>query len=126
MKVWTLPVLAALIALAVFLVPSGGTSSPAFAEIGECGNDVIDVPDSGALFNFTAACALHDDCYAAGGDEAARNVCDSQFLAAMQASCVEMWQAQPIKLRLCLGVAKTYYLGVHLFGWLFFPYSTDV
>ena len=123
MKAWTLPLLANLFALALILMPVGG-AAPAYAVEDACGNDVINVPDSGANFDFTAACVVHDECYGAGGDEAARNACDTAFLTAMQESCDAMWPTSPLRHRICLGVAKTYYLGVHLFGWLFFPYST--
>jgi hypothetical protein len=122
MKAWTLPVFAALLALTLLFIPAGGSTVQA-QEADACGNDVIDVPDSGASFDFTAACAAHDACYAAGGTEANRNACDTAFLTAMRASCNEMWSSQPVRLRICQGVATTYYLGVHLFGWLFFPYS---
>jgi hypothetical protein len=125
MKAFTLPVIAALVALALVLVPGSGGGVAMAQQPDACGNDVLDVPDSGATFNFTAACEQHDACYAAGGTEADRNACDQAFRAAMQQSCSEMWPSQPLRLRICNGVANTYYLGVHLFGWLFFPYSTS-
>jgi hypothetical protein len=123
MKVWMSAVIAALLALAVFTVPGGATRT-ALAETNVCGNDVIDVPDTGATFDFTAACQGHDDCYALGGDESARRTCDSNFLSAMQEYCQTTYPTQFFKRWSCNTVATTYYLGVHLFGWLFFPYST--
>jgi glutamate synthase domain-containing protein 1 len=124
MKVWLLPVFAVLLALTLAIVP-GGSASPALAqEADACGiGGVFDVPDSGAVFDFTEACQAHDECYSEGGDEADRNACDRAFLAAMQGSCNEMWPDSPFRRHVCLGVANTYFLGVHFFGWLFFPYS---
>jgi len=124
MKILTLPVIAALLALTLVLIPVGGGGSALAQQPDACGIDgVLDVPDSGANFNFTNACIAHDECYAAGGTEAERTACDQQFLGNMRASCGDMWPSQPLRLRICNGVANTYYLGVHLFGWLFFPYS---
>ena len=114
MKAITLPIIALLIALTLLFIPAGGSTVQA-QEADACGNDVLDVPDSGATFDFTEACEAHDSCYAAGGTEANRNACDSAFLTAMQASCSEMWPSQPLRLRICQSVATTYYLGVHLF-----------
>ena len=122
-KALTLPVLAALLALVMVLVPAGGDT--AHAQLADaCGIEgVFDVPDFGATFNFTDACVNHDICYGNGGSEADRNACDQAFRAEMQQSCASMWPSQPLRLRICNGVGTTYYLGVHLFGWLFFPYD---
>jgi hypothetical protein len=125
MKALTLPLFAALVALALILVPVGGGGTASAQQPDACGFEGFDVPDSGATFNFAAACAAHDECYAAGGTEEDRNACDLAFRAAMEQSCAEMWPSQPLRLRICRGVATTYYLGVHLFGWLVFPYSTN-
>ena len=122
MKTWTVALSALLSALTLAFIPAGAMS-PAHAQEDACGNDALDVPDSGATFDFTEACLEHDECYAAGGTEADRNACDAAFLADMQASCAEMWPDSFFKRRICEGVAQTYHLGVHFFGWLFFPYT---
>ena len=88
-----------------------------------CGNDFVDVPDSGRLFDFTEACLGHDDCYGLGGTESDRRACDNAFLADMQASCDQMWPGQFFKRRACYSVATTYYLGARLGGWAFFEYG---
>jgi hypothetical protein len=119
MKVWMLPVFAALIALTLILVP-GAATSPAHADVGACGIEGFDVPDSKeGVFDFTQACEAHDACYATfggpDGTEAARRSCDQAFLDAMLGSC-----QTSARVRICEGVAKTYFLGVRLFGWLTF------
>jgi hypothetical protein len=118
MKVWMLPVFAALIALTVVLIP-GGSTATAQEPDNFCGTENFDVPDSGANFDFTDACMAHDQCYATSGGpdgtEADRRACDQAFLDAMLESCQTF-----ARIRICEGVAKTYFLGVRLFGWLTF------
>lgn len=114
---------AAVLALALFALP-GQTVSTAYAVPSDnvCGNSAIDVPDSGNTFNFSEPCAIHDKCYAQGGTERDRRSCDQAFLDAMLASCAagERWKRLG-----CGTVAYTYYLGVRLGGWAFFPYGSQ-
>lgn len=88
-----------------------------------CGNGVVDVPDTGPSFDFHKACAIHDDCYSNGGTEADRRACDTDFLNNMLATCAHMWRWPDPRLANCRSVAFTYYLGVRLGGWAFFPYG---
>jgi hypothetical protein len=126
-KSWMLAMFAAAIGLALFVAPGGEVSSvQAIPILDYCGNDVVDVPDSGPTFNFAEACAIHDDCYSNGGTESDRRACDAEFLSNMRASCSEMWPNQFFKRRACTNVALTYYLGVALGGWAFFPYGEQV
>ena len=118
MKLLLSSAIAVLLALALFALP-GGTTTTAYAE-NVCGNDVIDVPDSGRTFDFTGACADHDLCYADGGSESDRQECDQEFLEAMLDSCEDRPRLQRFS---CVSRAYTYYAGVRLGGWAFFPYS---
>jgi hypothetical protein len=115
--------IAIVVALALFALPSGGISTVQAADPGACGNVVIDVPDTGSVFNFVDACMGHDACYSEGGTEADRTGCDNAFLDAMETSCDSQWATQRFKHAGCYGVAYTYYLGVRIGGWAFFPYS---
>lgn len=111
--------LAAVLAVALF---TASPSRPAHAQADACGIPGFDVPDSGANFDFTTACAAHDACYDAfhGQGEAARKACDDQFLADMQAACAEQWPRQPLRRAACNSVANLYYRGVRAGGWLVF------
>lgn len=120
-RFWLAGIIAAALTLTVFGFSAGGGT--AYADEGACGNDVVDVPDAGSTFDFTDACEGHDACYAEGGTEADRTSCDNEFLDDMRASCSEMWPTQFFKRLACQSVAGTYYLGVRLGGWAFFPYS---
>ena len=122
MKHW-MGLMVAVVALAVFALPGGSVSVVHAADPGACGNDVIDVPDTGTVFNFVSPCLGHDACYGAGGTETDRTTCDDNFYAAMETSCDTMWPTKALKRAACYGVATTYYLGVRVGGWLFFPYS---
>jgi hypothetical protein len=123
MKIWMVGAIAAVFAMALFVLPGTGRPSTAYAA-DYCGVEgVLDVPDSGATFDFTDACAAHDACYAQGGTEADRRSCDQQFLEDMLQSCSDAWPNQWFKRHACDSVAYTYYLGVHLGGWAFFPYG---
>ena len=102
---------------------------PTATETHHCGTDTIQVPDRGAYFDFADACANHDVCYATGGSEFDRYLCDRAFLSDMTASCNAMWPVSSIwdtaqlrSRRLCYGVAYTYYLGVRLGGSAYFNY----
>jgi hypothetical protein len=112
------------LAAALLMVTLFAFSSPATTRAQEdaCGVMGFDIPDSGANFDFTEACAAHDDCYTTfhGQGETARKACDDQFLADMQESCAEQWPAQPLRRKICNAVALVYYTGVRVGGWLFF------
>ena len=124
MKVLMLGMITIAAALAFSVVPGAGVSSVQAIPTNTCGNDVIDVPDSGATFHFTSACLFHDECYGQGGTESDRRACDAQFLTDMRGSCDQMWPSQWLKRWSCYSVARTYYLGVSLGGWAFFDYGT--
>jgi len=71
------------------------------------------------IFDFTAACAAHDLCYASG--EQTQAACDDQFLQDMNALCAAHHPGALNPLRLvCLTFAQLYYGGVRLFGQFFF------
>jgi hypothetical protein len=85
-----------------------------------CGNDFVDVPDSGAYFDFYDACLAHDECYGAGGGPSQRRACDDAFLADMQAYCNSTYSVRQAGYYHCHTTARIYYAGVRLGGWLFF------
>jgi hypothetical protein len=118
-------VLAVALALVALSGSAHGVSTVSAQEADACGNPVIDVPDSGPTFDFTDACAEHDECYGGGGSEADRRACDEQFLMNMQVSCNEMWPGQLRKRFSCYSIALTYFLGVRLGGWAFFDYGEE-
>ena len=78
------------------------------------------VPDTvPGLFDFTDACAAHDECYAAG--EQTQAECDTQFRQDMNAACVAQHPGALDPSRYaCLFFAQLYYTGVVLFGQFFF------
>lgn len=81
----------ALIVGALFLA-LGATSSTSVAAAPPpsedyCGVEGFNVPDYGQFFNFTNACASHDECWYFAADQTDLFVCDQRFLADMQASC---------------------------------------
>jgi len=119
MRIAVIGFVTTLLALAVLVSSPSGT---AYGQADACGVLGFDVPDSGANFDFSAACAAHDACYAAhhGEGEAARKACDDQFLADMRESCASLWPNQPLRRALCNSVARTYYSAVRIGGWLFF------
>jgi hypothetical protein len=119
MRVWILSSIA--VAAIVILAVPGSMASAQQADT--CGNQVIDVPDSGPAFDFNFACAVHDDCYEGGGSEEDRTACDDEFLANMRTSCDEMWPGQLFKRYSCYSVAITYFLGVRIGGWAFWDYT---
>ncbi len=128
MKIWIASAIAAMLAMALFVLP--GSSGTAHATPPNyCGIEgYFDVPDAQpGLFDFADACMGHDECYGNGGTEADRRSCDREFLDEMLASCSDMWSSrQWFKARSCASVAYTYYTAVHLGGWLFFPYGGPV
>ena len=86
----------------------------AFPDGGNC----TGVPDSiPGIFDFTAACAAHDACYASGQTQLA---CDEAFRHAMVAACATVYpSALDARRYLCLTFAQLYYFGVRLFGQFF-------
>ena len=119
-----------LIALAAFAVMAGtvvgfsGSQSVAYADPQDfCGVDGLEIPDSGDVFDFSEACAEHDVCYGHGGDEYDRYLCDREFFSDMLDSCSDMWDRFDRELWQCRSIARTYYIGVRLGGFLFFPYG---
>jgi hypothetical protein len=137
MTVTRLWVLALAIGIAGFVVAGSASSSeasgryvPAAGHLAQpvpakedfCGNEVINVPDSGPFFDFTKACYNHDECYADSPQgPAARAACDMAFSQQMRASCSEMWPSwiDP-RLYKCDALATLYYEAVRAGGWLFF------
>ncbi len=77
------------------------------------------VPDQlPGIFDFTEACAAHDDCYAVGEDRAA---CDTSFRQDMLQLCTTQHpEALDAGRVLCFTFAELYFLGVRLFGGPFF------
>jgi hypothetical protein len=68
------------------------------------------IPNSVAgLFNFTASCDGHDNCYARSGIP--RHACDDWFQEDMNASCASSWWPGA-----CRGVASLYAWAVRTFG----------
>ena len=121
MKVGLAGLAIALVALTVLAYTPGRSTERAYAA-DSCGVMGFDVPDSGQNFDFTSACAAHDDCYGAhhGEGETARKACDDAFLSDMLSSCASQWPRQPVRRAACNTVAGIYYSGVRLGGWLFF------
>lgn len=81
------------------------------------------VPDSGAYFNFHAACDAHDYCYAFkyyGDSYNGRLTCDQIFRDDMRAYCNSTYSWSWWRRSICRGVANTYYTGVRTFGGAFF------
>ncbi len=76
------------------------------------------VPDAlPGIFDFTAACEAHDECYASGEDRAA---CDQAFREDLLTACATQHpDAFDIRRYLCFGLAELYYIGVSLFGGFF-------
>jgi hypothetical protein len=96
------------------LAPSAAEAQQATTACGPGGTGDQLVPDSGPWFNFTAACAAHDACYAAQRGQA---FCDRRFRDDMYASCaMRPWYQRG----LCRGTADVYYEAVRRFGHLFY------
>ena len=92
------------------------TASPLLDDGGMC----TAVPDTvPGLFDFTDACAAHDECYASG--EQTQAECDTQFRQDMNAACVTQHPSALDPARYaCLVFAQVYYAGVVFFGQFFF------
>jgi phospholipase A2-like protein len=96
------------------LAPSAQEAQQATTACGPGGAGDQLVPDSGPWFNFTAACASHDACYAAQLGQA---YCDRRFRDDMYAHCATRpWYQRA----LCRNTADVYYEAVRRFGHLFY------
>ncbi|HJV08252.1 MAG TPA: phospholipase A2 [Acidimicrobiales bacterium] len=115
-------VLLVVAALGLAVAPAGAQQVPpdiatlidAFPDGGAC----TGVPDAiPGVFDFTAACAAHDACYASGAPQLQ---CDDAFRQAMNASCAAAFpSALDGRRYVCLTFAQLYYFGVRLFGQFF-------
>ena len=78
------------------------------------------VPDRiPGIFDFTDACASHDECYASG--EQTRAQCDEAFRSDMVVACVVQHPSALDPARYaCLTFAQLYYAGIRFFGQFFF------
>ena len=96
------------------LAPTAQEAQQATTACGPGGAGDQLVPDSGPWFNFTAACAAHDACYAAQRGQAN---CDRRFRDDMYAHCATRpWYQRG----LCRNTADLYYEAVRRFGHLFY------
>jgi hypothetical protein len=96
------------------LAPSVAEAQEATTACGPGGVGDQLVPDSGPWFNFTAACANHDACYAA---QQGQLNCDNWFRDDMYAHCATRpWYQRG----LCRSTANVYYDAVRRFGHLFY------
>jgi len=121
MKMMLAALLASFIVITLLVAP-GGSTTTAEAAIDYCGTAEVDVPDTGPTFDFTAACAAHDACYAQyhGTNETNRKQCDDRFYNAMAKHCRDRWRRWQGELYDCLATAGAYYTGVRVGGWLYF------
>ena len=121
MKTMLIALFASLLVI-TFLVAPGSHASTAEAAVDYCGTAEVDVPDAGPSFDFTAACAAHDACYAQyhGTNETNRKRCDDRFYTAMANYCKDRWRWWQGEYYDCLATASVYYAGVRLGGWLYF------
>jgi hypothetical protein len=121
MKAVAVATFAFLLVITLLFVP-GGRTPVAEAQVDYCGTAEVDVPDTGPTFDFTAACAAHDACYAQyhGTNETNRRRCDDRFHNAMAQHCKNRWRWWQGEYYDCLTTAGVYYAGVRLGGWLYF------
>ena len=112
---------ASLIVITLMVAP-GSRASTAEAAVDYCGTAEVDVPDTGPSFDFTAACAAHDVCYAQyhSTNETNRKRCDDRFYNAMAQHCQNRWRWWQGEYYDCLATAGAYYTGVRVGGWLYF------
>lgn len=113
--------------LALFATPAGAQEAPAgevdvaaftgtFPIPGDDGGTCTGVPDTiPGIFDFTDACAAHDECYAAGAQS--RLACDLAFREDMIAACqVQHPDVFNPRRYACLSFAELYFTGVRIFG----------
>ena len=116
-----------LVVLAVALAASPAGAQAAAVERADVATLIDAFPDGGActgvpdaipgVFDFSAACAVHDACYASGQPQLG---CDDAFRQQMVAACaVQHPSAVDPRRYLCLTFAQLYYFGVRLFGQFF-------
>jgi hypothetical protein len=74
------------------------------------------VPDTFGAANFTAACRAHDLCYSSS---TARLTCDLLLLAGLRQACNVYPEGSSLRTT-CYTVASIYFVGVRLFGWIFY------
>ena len=87
------------------------------------GDSCTAVPDNFGRADFTDACDAHDDCY--GPDSTTdRAECDLRLFVALRAACLDAYRYQPGLLLTCNTVAAIYYVGVRLFGAIFYDSTT--
>ena len=78
------------------------------------------VPDSFGDADFTTACNLHDTCYSSS---TSRLACDLALLRGLTAACEDAYPAGNSLRLTCYTVASIYFVGVRLFGGLFYTGS---
>lgn len=78
------------------------------------------VPDSFGEADFTTACDLHDTCYSSS---TSRLACDFALLRGLREACEDAYAAGSSLRLTCYTVASIYFVGVRLFGWLFYTGS---
>ena len=119
-------VFSVILTLASPAVAHGATTTPSAPAIltsfDPDGEPCTGVPNSvPGVFDFTAACANHDACYAAGSD---RQACDVAFREEMITACdTQHPEVYDPRRYTCLSFAELYYIGVRIFGGFFFPTS---
>src|SRR5687768_16428296 len=94
MKTISIALFAAVVVITIMLAPGRHASTAEAAAVDYCGTAEVDVPDTGPSFDFTAACAAHDACYAQyhGTNETNRKRCDDRFYNAMVQHCKNRWR----------------------------------
>lgn len=83
------------------------------------GDSCTAVPDRFGAANFTEACAAHDLCYAPTSDTD-RLKCDLALWAGLRAACEDAYPAGSGQRLTCYTVAAIYFVGVRLFGALYY------
>ncbi|WP_415661393.1 phospholipase A2 [Roseateles sp.] len=73
------------------------------------------VPDSPLGYDFASACMAHDENYSRD-TTMTREEADLQFRADLHAICEANYNDSAV----CHALAEIYYMGVSLFGWLFY------
>jgi hypothetical protein len=74
------------------------------------------VPDSFGIAVFTTACRAHDVCYSSSVN---RLTCDLMLLAGLRQACNVYPENSYLRLT-CYTVASIYFVGVRLFGWIYY------
>lgn len=74
----------------------------------------LSAPDVIGSASFLQACNTHDICY--GTCNSVKRDCDQAFLQAMEASCRQQYEGEPLPRAGCIAVARSYYNAVSLGG----------